>query len=104
MLMHSISALQRKRSYTFRVEYLYLVFPNLHNHVISGIPVHVRLSPAMQQRLSPLLDGVFGYSSSSTSSDTSFPYPDPATTASVMVENLQSVIDQEKEETQKAGK
>jgi len=68
-----------------------------------GIPVHVRLSPAMQQRLSPLLDGVFGYSSSSTSSDTSFPYPDPATTASVMVENLQSVIDQEKEETQKAA-
>lgn len=52
-----------------------------------GIPVHIRLSPKMQETFSSLFD-VFGYSSSSSS---------------VVVENLQTIIDEEKEETQNAG-
>lgn len=54
-----------------------------------GDPVHIRLSPAMQNEFSSLFEH-FGYSASSLS-------------PSVIVENVQSIIDQEQVETKTAS-
>lgn len=56
-----------------------------------GVAVHVRLSPAMQEELAPFFE-ITGFSSSSSSS-----------AFTVLVENLQSVIDEEKADNEKTG-
>jgi len=59
----------------------------------TGLPVHIRLSPKMQQKFSSFFES-FGYSSSSSSSSIA---------PSVVVDNLQTLIEQENEETQAAA-
>ena len=58
-----------------------------------GLPVHIRLSPKMQQKFSAFFES-FGYSSSTSSSSIA---------PSVVVDNLQTLIEQENEEMQTTG-
>jgi len=91
----------------------------------TGVPVHIRLSPAMQEKFSSLFK-VFGYSSSSSSSSSSSisssipsssssssssssisssisSSASKSSSSSVVVVDLQSLINQEKEEAENAA-